>query len=450
MTENHPQRSVLWPALRRFWPVALVTAVVAGLSTTLLVEATSRPSVVATASYVVPVAPPVAPLLPGQLPVTPSPLPTSPGAASDFAEVYAVLLLEDGAIIDAVSQATGVDREDVVDSLTAVAPPGGNVIRVTATAETRAETDALLGALDAVFAAPTSVTGNIPAGNLRPLFRGAVVESDGLAPLAPVVGAIVGLLLGIGAAVVLERGDSRFRSGEDVRALVTWPVLPLSHDPDDPRAEVLTERVRRAGTTSGTVALVAPRGARPGDLDDLAWVLDEADRGHTADGRLVWTVAGVLRGEGDSEQRAQDADALVLVVPSKARMRHVTAAVRAVEDLAVHPVVVALPSRKRTRRLRGRGGAQGTTAVADRLDHLDGLPAPVAGRDGTDPAPVPALTPSSLSRYRRDGVGSDGPDTTSGPSGAPGAAGEVPGQDQGSSAVVPDDEVTRTSSPTGR
>ena len=71
MSDTHPQRSVLWPALRRFWPVALVTAVVAGLSATLLVEATSRPSVVASATYVVPVAAPVTPLVPGQLPVAP-------------------------------------------------------------------------------------------------------------------------------------------------------------------------------------------------------------------------------------------------------------------------------------------------------------------------------------------------------------------------------------------
>jgi len=388
---THPQRSVLWPALRRFWPVALLTAVVAGLSTMLLVQATSRPSVVASASYIVPVAPPVAPLLPGQLPTPPSALPTSPGAASDFAEVYAVLLLEDGEVLRALSEATGEEPADLVEDMTSVALPGGSVIRVTVTAETREETDRVLDTLDAIFASPTAVTPNIPAGNLRPLNRGAVLESDGLAPLAPVVGAIVGLLLGIGAAVVLERGDSRFRSGEDVRALVPWPVLPLSHDPDDPRAEVLTERVRRAGTNLGTVALVAPRGGRTADLEDLAWVLGEADRAHADDGSLTWTVAGVLRGEGDSEQRAQDADALVLVVPAKARMRNVTAAVRAVEDLAVHPVIVALPSRARTRgsRFRGKDRSRATAPVAaERLGHLDGVVGPHGTREEQAGAPV--------------------------------------------------------------
>jgi hypothetical protein len=231
MTDTHPQRSVLWPALRRFWPVALLTAAVAGLSASLLVEATSRPSVVASASYIVPVAPPVAPPLPGTLPVTPSPLPDSPGEASDFAEVYAVLLLEDGALLQALADAAGTEPTELAERLQAVALPGGSVIRVSVTAETRAETDRVLDTLDALFTAPASITENIPAGNLRPLNRGAVVESEGLAPLAPVVGAVVGLLLGIGAAVVLERGDSRFRSGEDVRALVSWPVLALSHDP---------------------------------------------------------------------------------------------------------------------------------------------------------------------------------------------------------------------------
>jgi len=352
MTDTHPQRSVLWPALRRFWPVALVTAAVAGLSATLLVEATSRPSVVAAATYVVPVAPPVTPLLPGQLPVASSPLPSSPGAASDFAQVYAVLLLEDGAVLQALADASGTDPDELAERLQALALPDGSVIRVSVTASTREETDQVLGALDGILSAPTSVTANIPAGNLVPLNRGAVVQSEGLAPLAPVVGVIVGLLLGIGAAVVLERGDSRFRSGEDLRALATWPVLALSYDPEDPRAEVLTERVRRAGSGLGTVALVAPRGTRPAELDDLAWVLGEADRLHAGTGPLLWTVAGVLRGEGDTEQRAQDADALVLVVPAKARMRHVTAAVQAVEDLAVHPVVVALPSRRRSRSAR--------------------------------------------------------------------------------------------------
>ncbi len=368
MTDTQPQRSVLWPALRRFWPVALLTAVVAGVSTSLLVEATSRPTVVASASYVVPVAPPVAPTLPGEIPPAPSPLPSSPGQASDFAEVYAVLLREDGAVLQALAQAAGTEPNELSDRLQAAAIPGGSVIEVSYTAGTREETAAVLDALDAILLAPTSVTPNIPAGNLRPLNRGAVLESDGLAPLAPVVGALVGLLLGIGAAVVLERGDSRFRSGEDVRALVPWPVLALSHDPDDPRAEVLAERVRRAGDGLRSVALVAPRGTRPADLEDLAWVLSEADRSHDGDGAVSWTVAGVLRGEGDTEQRAQDADALVLVVPPKAPMRHLTAAVRAVQDLAVDPVVVALPARpRRTSRMlspRSSGSSSGSSSAA--------------------------------------------------------------------------------------
>ena len=406
MNDTHPQRSVLWPALRRFWPVALLTAVVAGLSATLLVEATSRPSVVASATYVVPVAAPVTPLLPGQLPVTASSLPTSPGAASDFAEVYAVLLLEDDAVLQAMADASGTEPAELVERLQSLAVPRGSVIRVSVTAPTREETEQVLGALDGVFSAPTSITANIPAGNLVPLNRGAVVQSEGLAPLAPVVGAIVGLLLGIGAAVVLERGDSRFRSGDDLRALVTWPVLPLSHDPDDPRAEVLTERVRRFGTSLGSVALVAPRGTRAAELDDLAWVLGEADRRHTGAHPVTWSVAGVLRGEGDTEQRAQDADALVLVVPAKARMRHVTAAVQAVEDLAVHPVVVALPSRRRSRGarpLRARavmGADHGyDTLVGHRPDEGDHGPDETA--QGTDDRSLPPIVPANLDRYRR-------------------------------------------------
>jgi hypothetical protein len=164
--------------------------------------------------------------------------------------------------------------------------------------------------------------------------------------------------------------------------------------------EVLTERVRRAGTDLRSVALVGPRGTRPGDLEDLAWVLEEADRNHADAGRVSWTAAGVLRGEGDTEQRAQDADALVLVIPSKARMRHLTAAVQAVDDLAVHPVVVALPSRP-GRRGRGSAAARTSSGAGGASSFVHGAPAvgrtlPVAGayaggytdryRDpGTDP-----------------------------------------------------------------
>lgn len=354
MNDTHPQRSVLWPALRRFWPVALLTAVVSGLAAALLVEATSRPSVVADAAYVVPVAPPVAPLAEDEVPPPPSTLPTSPGAAADYAEVYAVLLREDATVLQALATAAGIETTEVPERLQALVVPGGSVVRVSVTGDDRAQADAMLGALDAVLTSPTAVTPNIPPGNLVPLNRGAVLESEGLAPLAPYIGVLVGLLLGIGAAVVLERGDSRFRSGADVRALVRWPVLPVSDEPADPRAEVLVERVRRGGPSVRTVAVVAPRGTRPDELDDITDALAEADRAHDP---LEWTIGGVLRGDGGTEQTAQDADAIVLVIPAAARMRHVTHAVQAVEDLAVEPVVVATTPRRRRGRRRPAGGA---------------------------------------------------------------------------------------------
>lgn len=374
MTNARPQRGVLWPALRRFWLVALVAALAAGFATTTLVRATATTTWAGEATYVVPIAdPPVANAL-GVVPATDPRVANSSTDALRFAQVYSILLVEDGALLTVLAEATGLSRSEVAEATEAVPVADSPVIRVSFSADTEAQVVDYYQALEAAFEASPAISPNIRPGNIRLLQSPAVFSQPGLAPLATALGVLAAILVGLGGAVLLERLDPRLRSDADLRELADWPVLPAPRTPGDARVDVLVERVVRAAPTVRTVAVVGLAGVPTNEVREITERFaavhsgqveaaarqplpgeDYVSRGgaglssariHTVE----WVPGGSLGASGAAERLTQEVDVVVLLAPVGSRLSRLDLSVRSLQDLSVDPVVVAIvprPSRRR-------------------------------------------------------------------------------------------------------
>ncbi len=355
MTHARPSRDVLGSALRRFWVVALVAGLVAGLATVLLVRATASTTWAGEATYVVPIAEPPANTVAGTPGVVDPRAANSPVDANRFAQSYATLLVEDGALLTHLSESTGLDVADVVGGTEAVPVPDSPIVRVTFGAATEEQVAAYFTALTAAFAETPAVTPNIMPGSIEPLRELQVGEQQGLAPLAWVLGVLAALAAGLGGAVLLERADPRLRTDADVRELVSWPVLPAPDVDGDTRTEVLVERAVRAGRSVGAVAVLGLPGMPGHDVREANARLERVHTAlrhrapeHARPHPVEWVDAGTLAGDGAAERLAQEVDVVVLVAPIGARLKHLDSAVRSLKDLAVAAVVVGLvPARNR-------------------------------------------------------------------------------------------------------
>lgn len=358
-------RQVLVPALKRFWAVALVAALASGLLAAWLVQLGSSVTWTAQATYVVPLATPAPVGAAEEEPVASGPaLPQNPVEAQRYAQAFAVLMVEDTDLLTTLSDATGISNRGVAERTGAVPVANSPVLRVDFTADSEEQVQAYFDTLDRALTVAPSVTPNIPAGFLRTLRPATVVEQPGLAPLAPAVGLLVGLLVGLGVAVLLERLDPRVRSAADVRELATWPVLPIGHpEPSelsdeekvaswsgsrrrdglsDPHTDVLVQRAVQAAPVVRSVAVLGVRGVPTGTLQELAQRL--ASAGHGEETR--WVAGGQLATDGAAERLAQDSDVVILIAPVHGRLRHLTNAVQALQDLAVEAVLVGLAPRQ--------------------------------------------------------------------------------------------------------
>lgn len=407
MTHARPSRDVLGTALRRFWVVALVAALVAGLATVLLVRATASTSWAGEGTFVVPIADPPPNTVAGTPGVVDPRTPNSAQDANRFAQSYSTLLVEDGALITHLAQATGLDAGDVVDGTEAVPVPDSPIIRVSFAAGTQEQVTAYFTALAAAFAETPAVTPNILPGNVEPLREVQVSEQRGLAPLAWVLGVLAALAVGLGGAVLLERADPRVRDDADVRELVTWPVLPAPDRDDDMRTEVLVDRAVRAARHVGAVGVLGLPGTPGHDVREATARLERVHAAlrlrapeHARPTAVEWVDAGTLAGDGAAERLAQEVDVVVLLTPVGARLRHLDSAVRSLQDLAVEAVVVALVPREQRPTRPTRPAADAPAAVAadpvgwasDTHEDHAYEPSPDAG-DGTGYEPGPTTDP---------------------------------------------------------
>lgn len=375
MHETVGQRHLLRTALRRFWPVALLAALASGLVSSWLVERVSQTTYTADATYVVPVAPePVEPA-PGEPAPPVSTLPTSPFDAERLAKTYTLILAEDQQLLQGLSQATGVPVVDLRENVVAENVPSSAAVRVTYTSTDPADVEAYFTALHSSLST-TSLTPNIPVGNLQALrLPTGTVVSAGLAPLAPVVALVVGLLIGLGGAVLLERLDGRVRTSGDLRALATWPVFSLENGAEQSRLETVVLRTLGSGSSVREVAVATVDGpAKDADADAVE-MLSRTDAALRRSGRLLadtpvsWRPVGALTTDGRAERGALDAGAVVLFVTRGARLKDTTSAVRSLQDIGAGSVVVLLDERRTGRRASGDSQDGGRPARASGARH---------------------------------------------------------------------------------
>ncbi len=407
MTNARPQRGVLWPALRRFWLVALVAGLATGFATTSLVQATATTTWAGEATYVVPIADPPVANAEGVVPPADPRTANSSTDALRFAQVYALLLVEDGALLTVLSEATGMSVAEVVEATQAVPLPDSPIIRVSFAGETEAQVVSYYTALGETFEARPAITPNIRPGNIRLLQAAEIFAQPGLAPLAVALGVLAGLLVAVGGAVLLERLDPRLRSDADVRSLVDWPVLIAPRTPGDARADVLVERIVRAAPSVRTVAVVGVAGVptnevreaterlaavHAGQLEAAAARLPGDDvvsgtgtsRGPARPHPVEWAPGGSLGAAGSAERLVQDADVVVMLAPLGARLARLDLSVRSLQDLSVDPVIVAIMP-EATRRTSLSRPATGTPVRTPATPSST----PEAAADGAERVPAP-------------------------------------------------------------
>lgn len=395
-----PRRGLVVRALRRFWFLAVWVAVVCGLAATYSVR-DSEPTYTAEARYIVPVAPPVADPLPGALPVVPSTLPENAYGAGIVARTYEIVLKDDDALLAAISASSGIPVTDLAESVAVVNLPGTPVLSVSYGAETEREVRAYFDSLSAILTT-SSPTPNLPTGNLVPLRSPLTIEEvPGLAGIAPLIGTVAGLLLGLAAAVMLERVDARIWSAGDLRWLSRWPVFDLT---GANRAAVVESVVIRAlgsgtGPTATRIAVVAVPGTPLWAVSDAADELSQAELRMRLAGDVsiqsspaVWEAFGCLAGDGVAERGVQVAESAVVITPHWARVSATAAALERLQDLGASNVLLVASEHFRSRRSRSGAPSEGSESVSSELDFLDESPAE------STPARAQANRPAPSSR----------------------------------------------------
>ena len=388
MDTTRPQRHVLGSALRRFGVIGLLVGIVCGVVATHFVEQVSTTSYTAQGSFIVPLRDRT--LLDEEAALDPRA--ADAYQASGLASNYAPLLTQDQAVLAALTEPTGLDAMELARSIEAVALPSSGVVRVTFTADAEEPVTRYFETMNALFSGG-SPTANIPAGTLQPLGAPAeVTRRAGLAPVAPLVGGLAGLVLGLAFAIVLERLLAQVRSAADVRALAPWPVLELRGRVSPERYETLVLRVLEGSARVRRVAVVTVAGMSAAAGAELAQQLRAAEERLRRSGRIEatrepisWDQLGRLLDDSTVERSVQDADAVVLGMRRKALLRPATGALQRLADLAVDNVLVVLgaPRGRSGDRTASRHGGDAGAGEAAAASPEDG-----ASRGASVAAPV--------------------------------------------------------------
>ncbi|MBO1752656.1 hypothetical protein J4G33_12655 [Actinotalea sp. BY-33] len=386
--------------------MALVVAVACGLAATWAAEQTAETTWTAEGQYIVPIAPPQPDPLPGEPPLPVTNLPENSYDAGVLARTYEVVLEQDDLLLDAVAESAGLEREDVADGVGAVHLNGTHVIRVTFEAGDEASVQEYFASLSELVA-QDSPTPNLPTGNLVALSQPSdPEESLGVAGAAPWVGVAVGLLLGWGAALLLDRIDRRVLGAGDVRSLAAWPVFDgASRGRSTPAVlESVVLRLHQDGTAPGQVAVVTAPGTRDSVGADTAEALAAAEARLVASGQLAattsgtrWVPVGGLDEDGAAEREAQGAEAVVLSLPRRTSMRATSAALRALDDVGTQEAVVLVTPTARSGGVARDGATEAPAGTASPAGaHVAETTGP-GSADESAASPVPGSTPDDVS-----------------------------------------------------
>jgi tyrosine-protein kinase len=157
-------------------------------------------------------------------------------------------LLTTPRILGPVAQEVGVTG-DISDQVTASTPPDTVLIEVAVRDSDPAQAKAIATAIAKEFPTAVSELETPPGGDVSPV-KVTVVRppSTPVAPVSPkpvrniALGAVLGLLLGLGAALVRETLDKTVKTQDDVKAVTDTPILgTIMHDPDAVKRPLIVE-----------------------------------------------------------------------------------------------------------------------------------------------------------------------------------------------------------------
>lgn len=178
-------------------------------------------------------------------------------------------------VLDSVIKDLGLSQsvEDLAKELTITSPTSTSIVNITATAGEPQQAAALASAVSKSLL--TTVEKLSPSGaGATPLVQATIID-DATPPTGPsaprpaqnlAIGALLGLILGFGQAILRNVLDTRVRSTDDLSLITEAPILAtIGHrpDPNDRGAAaaeaVLAEDYRRLRTNIGFVGLGGER-----------------------------------------------------------------------------------------------------------------------------------------------------------------------------------------------
>jgi capsular polysaccharide biosynthesis protein len=294
--------------------------------------------------------------------------------ANRLATTLAQVIPDDAALLDFVSPSIGLTRDQVDDDLAVVAVDGTSILRVYYSNDDPQAAVTLLNSLVGALSSPTPPTPTVAPGTLVLVEPAQLLDAEEpRGDLAPVLGGILGLLLGVFLVVIWERSSPRVLAAADLR--LRFPSTP-ANDLDGLRPAVATTLVTRwaqmvqPGNTEVALLGMSP-GRRPTSMD-----LAKAFHSHVASSAdPVIRSAGLtfaaaeLSGSGEAERLAMGSGLVVLLVTAGTPLERVESTVSSLEQYGtpVAWMVFANPGQKirfadvpgRSRRGRGGPGARG-------------------------------------------------------------------------------------------
>jgi capsular polysaccharide biosynthesis protein len=179
----------------------------------------------------------------------------TPDQANALALTYAVLIPKDAAITDYVARRLHTTQSDVGHRLSVANDPTTAILHVGyRAATTGAAVDGVRFALQAVTTAQP-VSANIAPGSVQVVTAPLRASASNRTGYAVVVGAILGLALGVILLVTWERTDPRIDDAEGLGTAVGAPVSALEATAGTGAATLLRRWASLVGSADGAIAL---------------------------------------------------------------------------------------------------------------------------------------------------------------------------------------------------